>query len=264
MDKLTIDYYRTNPFSLVLSGGSAYGFAHMGIIKYLDEQEVVPKEIIGTSMGAIIGSLYALGWHYDRIHTLISKLNIFQLVRFQNRPGALFSHRKIRDLLFERFGEMRIADLPRGLKIVSTDETTGKMTIFDSNSPEPLVDIICTTFSIPSVFSSWEIDEVPYLDGFLSSNLPLEATSFNRVLGIDVINRSQLETFTKKNAMDILKRSFVISIINQSRLQKALVSYKETTLIEPNLAGFDFFDFLKWEDLSDRGYAAIASYFETL
>lgn len=257
LNTLSIKELQKKPFSLVLSGGSAFGLSHIGILKYLDEQEIKPQEIIGTSMGAIIAAFYAMGKTAKEIEEIMSSINILSLLRFNLNSGSLLSHKSIQKELRKYYGDITIAMLPMELKIASTDAATGEPVLFDKSSPERLIDILCTTFSIPVIFPPFELESNLYYDGFLSSNLPLDATSEKLILGINVLNKSLLETFSSSSVPSVLKKSFIISIMNQTRLMYQICEKKKFFIVEPNLAGFDFTDFTKVITLTEKGFEAI-------
>lgn len=245
------------PFSLVLSGGSAFGLAHIGILDFLDQLSLKPTEIIGTSMGAIVASFYAMGKSAQEIYEIMNSLNFLKLIKLNIGGSSFLSHDSVRKHLRKFYGDITIAMLPTDLKIASTDAATGDPIIFSKNSPERLIDILCTTFSIPVIFSPFSLNDKIYYDGFLSSNLPIHTASEKLILAIDVINKSQLKTFTSNSVQSILKRSFIISILNQSRLMHQICEKKKIITVEPDVSGFDFTDFLKVTELRARGKEAM-------
>lgn len=257
LDTLSIKELQKKPFSLVLSGGSAFGLSHIGILKFLDEENIKPQEIIGTSMGAIIAAFYAMGKTAVEIEEIMSSINILSLLRFNLNSGSLLSHKSIKKELRKYYGDITIAMLPIDLKIASTNSATGEPILFDRNSPERLIDILCTTFSIPVIFPPCELENSLYYDGFLSSNLPLDATSEKLILGINVLNKSLLSTFSSSSVASVLKKSFIISIMNQTRLMYQICEKKKFYIVEPDLAGFDFTDFTKVTTLANKGFEAI-------
>lgn len=259
LEQLSIKELQKREFTLVLSGGSAFGLAHIGVLKFLDEHSIKPTEVIGTSMGAIIAAFYAMGKKHSEVYEIMSSVNFLKLIKLNLLGNSLLSHDAIRSHLRHFFGEISIGMLPTPLKIASTCARSGDPKIFDRNSSEKLIDILCTSFSIPAIFPPFELNNTSYYDGFLSSNLPIDVASEKLVLAINVLNRSQLETFSSPSLHNVLKKSFIISILNQNRLTYTIAEKKKIFTVEPNLTGFDFTDFNKVDALSQCGEEAIHS-----
>lgn len=243
-------------FSLVLSGGSAFGLAHIGILDSLYKRHITPKEIIGTSMGAIIAAFYAFGKSPAEIFEIMNEVNFLTLIRPTFNSGALLKHKAIHKKLQSFLGDITISMLPISLKVTSTDATTGEPIVFDEKSPEKLVDILCTSFSIPFIFPPYQLEGKYYYDGFLSSNLPLDHAQEKLIIAVNVLNSSVLENYTGSSIASVLKKSFIISLLNQSRLQYSIASKKKIISIEPILNHFDFIDFSKVDAFSQAGKEA--------
>ena len=95
------DNRSTHPYQLglALSGGSIKGFAHLGILKYLDEVGLRPEIIAGTSAGSIMGAFYASGYAPEEIHELLSQTGFMQMTSFTTKGGGIFSTTKFLHLL---------------------------------------------------------------------------------------------------------------------------------------------------------------------
>jgi len=216
-------------FSLILSGGSALGFSHLGVIKFLDENKYIPQEIVGTSMEALIGAAYASGLKYEKIQQIIKDINYFKLFSPSFSKKYIINYKKIREFLFQIFENKKIKDLKIDLKITSTNFDTGEIVIFDKKSNELLIDILCSSFAIPGIFEPFKLNKINLVDGFLSSNLPIEVSNkkIKNKLAINVVNFKSIEK-TPKNIPGILRKSFIISIINQTKYNLQINSKKMT------------------------------------
>lgn len=133
------------PFALALGGGSARGFAHIGVIRYLEEQNIIPNKITGTSMGAIIGGLYAMGKDSYQIEEIVKKVGFFSVMNWLPEVGIL-SIEKIHTVLAEHLGKATFADTKIPLAIIATNLSDASRVIFTEGS---LVDAICASIAIP-------------------------------------------------------------------------------------------------------------------
>ncbi len=200
---------------LVLSGGGARGAAHVGVLKVLDEMRVPVDAIAGTSMGAVVGGLYASGMTAAEIETLIRSLNwqdAFRdrppreelgfrrkqdernfLVRFALGvketgfvlPPGLVQGQKLEQVL--RNAALPVAEvqgfdrLPIPFRAIATDLETGQAVVMDSGD---LVTAMRASMSAPGVFSPAQRDGRLLVDGGLVENLPIDTA---RAMGVDVL-----------------------------------------------------------------------------
>ncbi|SKA87277.1 NTE family protein [Thiothrix eikelboomii] len=200
---------------LVLGGGGAAGIAHVGVLKVLEEQGVPIDVIAGTSMGAIVGSLYAAGYKADELEKVVSSLDwpslfedqqprdmqSFQLKRdnagFFNTaevgikdhalklPDGLVSGQKLMfelRRLLERVAQIDDFDrLPIPFRAVATDIETGEQVVLRKGN---LATAVRASMSIPGFFSPIVIDDRLLVDGFVSNNVPVDVA---RQMGADIL-----------------------------------------------------------------------------
>lgn len=255
---------KNNNFSLVLSGGSALGIGHLGVIKYLEENNLKPKEIVGTSMGALIGAAYASSMNYEEIGKIFKKINYLNLLKpnmFNTKSFIKVDN--IKKFLEEIFKENCFKNLNINLKIIATNVNTADAVVFDKNSNISLIDALCATFAIPSIFEPYKIDDKYFWDGYLSSNLPLEFSSYKKIVAVDVLNLKLIKN-TKFNSINLaIKKSFFISILNQTKQKlNYLKTLKNIQLIDLDLSEFNLYDFHKWEKISNKGYLDFSKSFK--
>lgn len=200
---------------LVLGGGGAAGVAHVGVLKVLEEQGVPIDMIAGTSMGAIVGSLYAAGYKTDELEKVVGSLDwpslfedqqprdmqSFQLKRdnagFFNTgevgikdkalklPDGLVNGQKLmfelRHLL-ERVAQIEDFDrLPIPFRAVATDIETGEQVVLRKGN---LATAVRASMSIPGFFSPITIDNRVLVDGFVSNNVPVDVA---KQMGADIL-----------------------------------------------------------------------------
>lgn len=165
-----------------LSGGAAFGYAHVGVLKFFEEQRIHPSAIVGTSMGAIVGALYAYGYDSTQLEEISSQVRSRELVRlfFPSFPrGGIIDTNGIRDFFQSLIGDVRIEDLPIPYRSVAVDVMSGEEIVFDRG---PLVDAVMASMSIPGIFKPYKLFGRYLVDGGLLNNLPWDiGNEFGRV-----------------------------------------------------------------------------------
>lgn len=244
-------------FSLVLSGGGALGIAHLNIIKTLQEEQLKPKEIIGTSMGAIMGACYALDYSASEIYQFIEKFsNIFKWGKLSFSQGSLLSTEKIAELFDVLYGEKSMAETHTSLKIVTTDFNSGHARLFDNNSPIKITEAVLASMAIPGIFPPVKIDQQFYVDGFIASNLPIEYSEYQSILACNVLGQNSFADFKEKDyhffghtkaVLEMVERSVRLSMYNNA--QKSLQHLNGVVLIEPQVAKFKTYEFHKYKEI---------------
>jgi NTE family protein len=179
--------FKKKPYKigLALSGGGAKGFAHIGVLKLLEEYGIKPDIIAGTSVGALIGSLYADGYSAGEIKSLFSGREFTEFARFQIPKSGLFNSSRFSLFMEQHLRAGTFEELQIPLIVVATDLDNGKSHAFTSG---PIADTVRASCSIPIIFSPVRINEIHYVDGGLFHNFPV---SFIReqcelVIGVNV------------------------------------------------------------------------------
>lgn len=161
--------------SLVLGSGGARGLAHIGVIKWLDDNGYTIRAISGASMGALIGGIYACGKldSYQRWVTSLEKLDVIRLLDFSFSRDGLFKGERIIGTLKELIGDSRIEELPISFTAVATELYSGKETWISSGS---LFDAIRASIAVPSLVTPHKIGGKFFIDGAVSNPLPIAPT----------------------------------------------------------------------------------------
>lgn len=167
--------------ALALGGGAARGFAHIGVIKALETQGIVPDIVTGTSAGSVVGALYAAGFGAFDLQKLA-----FQLEESKFTDWALFDRGFLKGEALEAFinkqvGGKSIEGLRRRFAAVATDLGSGEMAVFTSGN---VGQAVRASASVPGVFSPVLIHGHEYVDGGLVSPVPAHAA---RQLGADIV-----------------------------------------------------------------------------
>ena len=273
---------------LVLSGGGALGAAHVGVLKVLEEMHVPIDVIAGTSMGAVVGGLYASGRTAADLERLIKEIDWTDLFKDtaprDDRPfrrkeddysflsSAKLGYRdgepqlptgllqgqklalKLRDLTLPA-SDVRIFDaLPIRFRAVAADVETGKEVILGSGD---LATAMRASMSVPGVFPPVDIDGTLLVDGGVANNLPMDVA---RAMGADVLIVADLPSPLKKR--DQLKSTLAISaqmlsvlIQQNSQLQLKTLGPRDVHIL-PDLGDMGASDFPRMKDAIALGEAA--------
>lgn len=233
---------------LVLSGGGARGFAHIGVIQALKEAGIHPDVVSGTSAGAIVGALFADGYSPKEIMKLMnssSRLDYF--IPAVPRGGFLQMSGLIKilknNLRAKSFEELKIP-----LYITATDLNNGKAVYFSSG--ELLYPIIASA-SIPVLFRPLVINNIQYVDGGVLDNLPIKPIEEQcRYIIGSFVNPTGFEERVT-SLMQIVERTFLLSMSKEFNEKAG----RFDLLIAPEeLKDFKILDPEKAPELFDLGY----------
>ncbi len=158
--------------SLVLSGGGARGIAHIGVIEELEKQGYNIKSISGTSMGALVGGIYAIGKmqeYKNWIYTL-DKLEVFKLLDFTLSIQGLVKGDRVFNKMREFIPDMNIEDLKINYAATATDLIEKEEVVFTRGS---IFDAVRASVSIPTVFTPVETENSLLVDGGVIDNVPI-------------------------------------------------------------------------------------------
>lgn len=244
-------------FSLVLSGGAALGCAHLGAIEALEQRHLVPGEIVGASMGAIVGAAYAFGYSTEAIAGSLEKFSgVTNWIRPSWSKPSFFNTEKVSEIFSDLFSDQSIRNAKIPLKIVATDFESGRARVFTEQDEIPVKDALLCSMSIPVLFPPVAIEGRMFVDGFLCANLPVEfAIAGYPVIAVDVMSIRSLpemeEAPKPKALLQAYERTFCLLVHSQTRA--ALARRKDVVLIEPELAGYHVYDFDEWDALRHAG-----------
>jgi NTE family protein len=176
---------------LVLSGGGARGFAHIGVVGVLQQEGLEVDRVGGCSIGALIGALAAEGRRADEIRDVCAgefvrrtPFNDYTLPRV-----SLIRARKARRMLERLFGDARVEELPRPLYTVSADLLSSRLIV---HARGPIVDAVGASMSIPGIAPPLPHDGGLLVDGGVLNNLPVDLMAEadeGPIVAVDVIRR---------------------------------------------------------------------------
>ena len=223
--------------ALVLGGGAAKGFAHIGVIKSLESHGFQPDILVGTSAGSVVAALYAAGYsgfELQRI-ALAMEEKAFSDWTIPNR--GFIKGEALQSFINEAVGNRPIEQFTRKLAIVATDLQSGELVVFERGDTGLAVR---ASSSVPGVFQPVKFNSREYVDGGLVSPVPVKTA---RDLGADVIVAVNISDRPKlsrlKDTIDVMMQTFTImsGIIADKELVFADV------VVEPDISALNSANF---------------------
>jgi NTE family protein len=233
---------------LVLSGGGTRGFAHLGALKALHENNIEPDIIAGVSAGSIVGALYADGKEAEQSLRALTSKTLFRFLRPMLPMNGLVKMSGFEKTLKQTLSAKTFEDLKIPLLVFAVNINTAELTQFDSGD---LVSAVMASSSIPVIFPPVKIGEQYFLDGGIINNFPVEAIreQCQTVIGINVNPIGDLRNINSIKA--VAERSFHIFIRNQAVSKEGMCDI----YIEPtNLDQFGLLDVSKAREIFEKGY----------
>lgn len=242
---------------LVLGGGAVRGLAHIGVLKALEKHHIAVGSIVGSSMGAAIGGLYAAGVSPAAIEQYVKgkrKRHLLHLLDagFLNRGliGGKGIARMFEELIEQESAQKRIEDCPIRFRAVSVDLNRGQQVIFDHGD---LITALRATTAFPGVFAPVIRQGMMLVDGGVLNNLPVEAldrTGAPLVIAVDVTRGHAQKP--ARNMMEVAYRSYSLLVAHRKHVNLALADY----VIRPDVGDYAAFDLSKIQQCIDAGEAA--------
>lgn len=253
--KLFSRKYRTG---LVLSGGAARGIAHLGVLEALTENNIPIDIISGVSAGSIVGALFLDGYHPHEILEIFANQKIYKMIRISVPRSGFFKIDGLKKILKKYLKAKNIEDLEKPLVIALTNYQEAKVEYF---SEGPLIELILASSSIPVLFEAKLINKVPYIDGGVMDNLPVDPL-LNRCKKIIGVHVNPLgESKSLKNPWQIAERSFHMAVASEIRRKQEQLD----VFIEPQeLTNYGMLELRKAKKIYNVGYEAAIAVFKTI
>ena len=194
--------------ALVLGGGAARGFAHIGVIKSLEAQGIVPDIVVGTSAGSVVGALYAGGMSGFDMQKLALQMEEGMVLDWALPNRGVLKGEALQAFINQQLKNQSIQKLPKPLGVVATDLQSGEMVLFRQGNTGMAVRASST---LPGIFQPVEISGRDYVDGGLTSPVPAQAArtmGADFVIAVDISNVSRREKLT--GTMDVMLQTFAI------------------------------------------------------
>ncbi len=212
---------------LVLGGGAAWGFAHLGVIEVLEEHRIKPDFIAGTSVGAVVGAMLAAGVSVAEMKKTASRVSWFKLSRLTVPRLGMLDASGIEDFLERHIGKNRLfSELETPLKVVATDIKNGEEVVFDSGR---VASAVRASASIPIMFAPYDLQGTWLLDGGLVNNLPVDvakASGCSRVIAVELIHSFSHHNPQNLAEVALLSFNIMLRYSTMSRAKSADVLIK--------------------------------------
>ena len=222
---------------LALGGGAARGFAHVGVIKMLEAQGIVPDLIVGTSAGSVAGALYAAGHGGFELQEMTFDLDRAAFADWQWFGRGLLKGQALQDFVNARVGNRRIEQLPKPFACVAVRLRSGEGVLFRSGDVGLAVR---ASSAIPGVFAPALIDGEEYVDGGTVSPVPVR---YARSLGADVIVAVDVSAPVEDAREDSTLRTVLKAFAIMSNALKGDELPLADVVIAPDVHGISAADF---------------------
>jgi NTE family protein len=243
---------RVPAIGIALGGGFARGIAHIGVLKVLEEEGIPVRMVAGTSVGALIGAAYCSGLSIAELQEVAHRVRFTTFARWTlSRCGFATTDRMVsfltQTLKVKTFEELRIP-----LGVTATDFKTGEGVVFRTGS---IIDPVRASCAYPGMFLPVVIDGRWLVDGMLSHpvpTLPLREMGAERVLAVQLKGQWS-KTPAPRHLFDVIGQSFAIAQDRMGPLWRSAAD----VVIEPDVAGFDYDDFSRADELIRVGEIAM-------
>ncbi len=262
LNTLLSHFHSDHSLGLCLGGGGALGFAHLGVLQALEEHKIAPQQISGSSMGAIIGALYAAGYSASEIMIMIRYEKLYKISYLMNFPptflkSGLSTHNILRNFIKEVIPHNSFEKLNRKLHVCVVNLNQSKWEIIQSGNE--LDKWVAASASIPGIFESIKNGESHYIDGGVLNNMPAQclSNSCKTIIGVDVLPKITATEFRKP--IDTLIYS--IRAVQHQNAEDG--RSKCQFIIEPKgVEVFHEFNFDAYLSIYNKGYEAANQYIE--
>jgi len=194
----------TRRFSLVLGGGGTRGLAHIGVFQALEERDLIPEEVIGSSVGALVGAAWCSGLPSHELRQIAEHLRRDDLFRIAHsdmalrrlRAPAIYRPEPLADLIRGVLGDVTFTELPRPLLVNTVDINSGTQVFWGATGLKDVcvADAVMASCTLPGFLPPHRIGRGYYVDGAAAANLPVHAAARpdrDLVIAVDVSARGR-------------------------------------------------------------------------
>jgi len=233
---------------LCLSGGATRGLAHIGVLQALEDNNIRPDYLSGTSIGSFAAALYAFGISLKEIRIVGKGMTPINVSKLKLSRYALFSNEELGKLIQSKIGKAKIEDSLIPLAIMAVDIATGEKVVLRKGEVAPAV---MASNAVPGLYRPIYIDGRMLVDGGIAEDVPISPL---KPMGADVVVAVNLSAerrySTPNDIIDIILNAIDIAIDENTKLQVR----QADVLIEPQLSHFPRMDVSMIDDLIAEGY----------
>lgn len=254
--------FKRKKIGLALGGGAAKGLAHIGVLKVLEENGIKPDFVSGTSIGAIVGSLYCSGYSAEQIEDIAKKTNWVKLFDPKISRKGLIKGDNIEKYLRELLEDKQFSELKIPLFIPAVDILKSQEIIFNKGD---LVKAIRSSISIPGILRPIENNGNVLVDGGIIDNLPIDVlkdSGADIIIAVSLFKENKkgyvFSTALKENNMTLVPNMLTsllnsLTIVEREMTKNILDNSKADILIMPDLKKINFQDFYKADEIIKIG-----------
>ena len=246
-------------YGIVLSGGGALGFAHIGALMALEEAGIDISAVSGASMGSIVGAMYAYGYSPQEMITILEKEKWYKNSKIFNfrlfNKSGLSNHKKVKKILDSILPVDNFESLKRFFALSMTNFI--ELETEYACSGDRLKEKILASIAIPSVFEPVVIDGVVYTDGGVMDNLPIEPLlgKCQKIIIIDVCAVSKKEVTRGK-----VKIGYRAGMAMMKQMNAEQIAQADYYVGLEDLEQYSMFEFKKYKDIIQIGYEGVKEY----
>jgi len=233
---------------IALGGGGARGFAHLGIIKALQEKGIRPDVISGVSAGAIAGAFIASGHSPEEAFDIVKQYKFTGISELNIPKTGLLSSAKMKSGLLKKFQKQKIENVDIPLIICVSNLLDG---VPEYLTEGPLADSVQASASIPILFSPVELNGKLYADGGIFDNVPIKPLReiCDKVIGVSISPVQKIKELS--SLVQVVVRTFQLAVNpNNGELKKQCDVFIEPT----DLCNYDIMDTKHAKEIFDIGY----------
>jgi NTE family protein len=255
---MSIEERKLPKIALVLGGGGARGFAHIGVLKAIQEERIPVNLVVGTSVGSIAGALFCAGVSLENLQDDLKNFDVGNISNFSSisllemlLANHLLSNKKLENFINTKIGDVTFNQLRIPLVCIATDLITGERILLREGS---VAFAARASSTVPGIFQPVEYNQRYLIDGGLSENIPV---SVARIFKADVIIAVPLSIDITKNNVNNVFLTLMQAIYIQGQSLDQYNLSKADVIICPDVGDLNASDFAGAYKTIDKGYIAM-------
>jgi NTE family protein len=263
-------------FGVAFGGGGARGFAHIGVMRVLEREGLTPGVIAGTSMGALVGALFAAGLNADQVEAVVSQASLLKLLDL-NPLADMLKFTELKKLLEPHLPE-RFEDLPIPFAATATDLIHGKQVYLQRGD---LHQALRSSIAYPGAIAPVWVGDQLLSDGGILNQIPVDAARFLgavKVLAVDVTPLEPLEKQFQERSLEWWRRLLgrekemgwmevlyrAVEVMQAQITDVRLSIFTPDMILHPKLEGINLFAFNRVKEAIQAGEVAAEANLERL